>query len=50
MAKIWTEKKEKEEDISEKIASALKSVDPASFPNVFTILQILATIPVTSCS
>ena len=48
--RIWTEKKEKAEDIPEKIASTLKSVDPASFPNVFTILQILATIPVTSCS
>lgn len=48
--RIWTEKKAKAEDIPEKIASTLKSVDPASFPNVFTILQILATIPVTSCS
>ena len=48
--RIWTEKKAKAEDIPEKIASILKSVDPASFPNVFTILQILATIPVTSCS
>lgn len=48
--RIWTEKKEKAEDIPETIASPLKSVDPASFPNIFTILQILATIPVTSCS
>lgn len=48
--RIWTEKKVKAEDIPEKIANTLKSVDPASFPNVFTILQILATIPVTSCS
>lgn len=48
--RIWTEKKEKAEDIPEKIASTLKSVYPASFPNVFTILQILETIPVTYCS
>ena len=48
--RIWTEKKEKTGDIPEKIASTLKSVDPASFPNIFTILQILAKIPVTSCS
>ena len=48
--RIWTEKKEKTGEIPEKIASTLKSVDPASFPNIFTILQILATIPVTSCS
>ncbi|XP_068703325.1 52 kDa repressor of the inhibitor of the protein kinase-like [Montipora foliosa] len=48
--RIWTEKKEKAEDIPEKIANTLKSVDPVSFPNIFTILKILATIPVTSCS
>ena len=48
--RIWTDKREKVADIPEKIASTLKSVDPASFPNIFTILQILATIPITSCS
>ena len=48
--RIWAKKKEKKGDIPEKIASTLKSVYPASFPNIFTILQILATIPVTSCS
>ena len=48
--RICTEKKEKKGDIPERIASTLKSVYPASFPNIFTILQILATIPVTSCS
>lgn len=48
--RIWTEKKEKAEDTPEKIGSTLKIVDPASFPNVFTILQILAKILVTSCS
>ena len=34
--RIWTEKKEKAEDIPEKIASTLKSVDPASFPNILS--------------
>lgn len=48
--RIGTEKKEKAEDIPQKIVSTLKSVDSASFPNIFTILQILATIPATSCS
>ena len=48
--RIWAKKKEKKGEIPEKIASTLKSVYPASFPNIFTILQILATIPVTSCS
>ena len=32
------------------LLACLPSVDPASFPNIFTILQILAKIPVTSCS
>ena len=36
--RIWTEKKEKTGDIPEKIASTLKSVYSASFPNIFTIL------------
>ena len=40
----------KAEDIPEKTASTLRSLDPASFPNLFAIRQILATIPVTSCS
>ena len=40
----------RQENIPEKISDTLKVVDPPSFPNVFAILQILATIPVTSCS
>ena len=49
MAKNMDREERKAEDIPEKIASTLKNVDAAFFPNVFIILQILATIPVTSC-
>lgn len=48
--RLWNEKKEKAEEIPEKISSTIKIVDPVAFPNIFTILQIVATIPVTSCS
>ena len=48
--RLWNEKKEKAEEIPEKISSTIKIVDPIAFPNIFTILQIVATIPVTSCS
>ena len=48
--RLWNEKKEKAEEIPEKISSTIKIVDPIAFPNIFTILQIVTTIPVTSCS
>ena len=41
---------QKKEDIPQTISETLKIVDPPSFPNVFAILKILATIPVTCCS
>ena len=48
--RLWEEKKERAEDIPDKIATTLKVIHLDSFPNIFTILQILATVPVTSCS
>ena len=48
--RLWEEKKERAEDIPDKIATTLKVIHPDSFPNIFTILQILATVPATSCS
>ena len=53
--RVWIQKREefliqKKEDIPQKITETLKVVDPPSFPNVFAILKIVATIPVTSCS
>ena len=47
--RMWNEKKENAEDIPEKVSSTLKYVEPTLFPTIYTILQILATIPVASC-
>ena len=44
--RLWTERREKQEDIPQKISDTLQ-FDPASFPNIFTILKVLGTIPVT---
>ena len=43
-------RRKEKEDIPDKIATTLKVIHPDSFPNIFTILQILATIPVTPLS
>ena len=48
--RLWTGKKENGDNIPDRVSSTLKLVDKVSFPNVFSILHILATIPVTSCS
>ena len=48
--RLWIEKKGKAKDIPDKITTVLKIAHRESFPNVFIILQLLATIPVTSCS
>ena len=34
----------------DRVSKTLISVDSVAFPNIFTILKVLATIPVTSCS
>ena len=47
---MWREKKEEGGEIPDRVSTTLKLVDQASFPNIHTILVILATIPVTSCS
>jgi hypothetical protein len=36
--------------LPDRVSKTLISVDPVAFPNIFTVLKILATIPVTSCS
>ena len=48
--RMWKEKEEQGDEIPDRVASTLKVVDQVSFPNVFSILQVLATIPVTSYS
>ena len=50
LQRLCNEKKEKAAEIPEKISSTIKIVDQVAFPNIFIILQIVATIPVTSCS
>ena len=50
MGKALDRERERSEDIPDKIATTLKIIHRESFPNIFTILQILATTPVTSCS
>ena len=48
--RLWKKKKDKGKEIPDKISRTLKVIHKESFPNIFTVLQILATIPVTSCS
>ena len=48
----WEDKVEEVgiDKLPDRVSKTLISVDPVSFPNIFTVLKILATIPVTSCS
>ena len=48
--RMWKEKEEKGDEIPDRVTSTLKVVHQASFPNVFSILQVLTRILVTSCS
>ena len=43
----WTFTPERERP--QTVASALKKCDASMYPNLFVLLQIAATIPVTSC-
>ena len=36
--------------LSDRVSQTLASVDPVSFPNIFSIAKLIATVPVTSCS
>ena len=36
--------------LPDRVSKTLISVERVAFPNIFTVLKILATIPVTSCS
>ena len=48
----WDEKVEEVgiDKLPDRVSKTLISVDSVAFPNIFTILKVLATIPVTSCS
>ena len=36
--------------LPDRVSKTLKSVDPIAFPNIFSIVKLLATVPATSCS
>ena len=36
--------------LPDKVSKTLASVDPVAFPNIFSIVKLIATVPVTSCS
>ena len=48
--RLWSEKNKNGEEIPDRISTTLKAADKDAYPNVFAILKVLATIPVTTCS
>ena len=48
--RLWKDKEGKKEDIPDRISFTLKFTDKECFVNIFAILQVLATIPITSSS
>ena len=47
---MWKDKKAKQEDIPDRLTSTLTFIDKECFVNIFAILQVLATIPISSSS
>ena len=47
--RLWRIKYAEEEELPGSCATALKQCDEDLFPNIFTLLKILSTLPVTSC-
>ena len=45
----WRIKYAEEEELAGSCATALKQCDEDAFPNIFPLLKILSTLPVTSC-
>lgn len=48
--RMWKDKNDRGEDIPDRIATTLEFVDQEAFVNVYSILQILVTIPISSAS
>lgn len=46
----WNDAQARGDEIPDKISSAFKFVDKQSHPNIYFILQLLATLPITSAS
>ena len=48
--RMWRDQQARQADIPDRISETLKLVDKQAFVNIFTILQILATVPISSSS
>ena len=48
--RLWMDRAARGEEIPDRVASTLALVDQEAFVNIFEILQILATIPISSSS
>ena len=46
---FWSSKRDMK-NLPARISDTLKQTDPHIFPNIFTMLKILAVLPVTTCS
>ena len=46
---FWSSKRDMK-NLPARISDTLKQKDPLIFPNIFTLLKILAVLPVTTCS
>ena len=47
---MWRDQQTRQADIPDRISDTLKLVDKEAFVNIFNILQILATVPISSSS
>ena len=47
---MWKGKKDRREDIPDSIDATLEQIDKDAYVNIYTILQILITIPILSAS
>ena len=48
--RMWKEKKDRREDIPDSIGATLEQIDKDAYVNIYTMLQILTTIPISSAS
>ena len=48
--RLWRDRNNRGDDIPDRVSQALAVVDKQAFCNIFTIMQLLATIPISSAS
>ena len=48
--RMWKTKSDRREDIPDSIDATLEQIDKGAYVNIYTILQILITIPISSAS